>query len=61
MISLDRIRELEPSLKSAPDEFVAKIREQLYSLGQLALDSWESTSSKNPTGVKKIRLSDELV
>ena len=55
MISLDRIRELEPTLKDAPDEVVAQIREQLYALGQLAFDSWvEENGSKIPVGLKKV-------
>ena len=53
MISLDRIRELEPSLKNAPDEDVAIIREQLYGLGHLVFESWQSKSgSKIPMGLR---------
>ena len=55
MISLDRIRELEPSLKDAPDEDVAIIREQLYGLGRLVFESWQSNSgSKIPMGLKSM-------
>lgn len=55
MISLDRIRELEPTLKDAPDEYVAIIREQLYALGQLAFDTWTTKNgSKIAVGSKKI-------
>ncbi len=55
MISLDRIRELEPTLKDAPDEYVAVIREQLYALGQLAFDTWTAKeSSKIAVGLKEL-------
>lgn len=55
MISLDRIRELEPTLKDAPDEYVAIIREQLYALGELALDMWTSKKgSKIAVGLKEL-------
>lgn len=55
MISLDRIRELEPTLKDAPDEHVAVIREQLYALGQLAFDTWTVKSgSKIAVGSKEL-------
>ncbi len=55
MISLDRIRELEPKLKSASDEEVAIIREKLYGLAQLAFESWvDDNGSKIPLGLKEI-------
>lgn len=55
MISLDRIRELEPTLKDAPDEYVAIIREQLYGLGQLAYDTWIiENGSKIAVGLNKL-------
>jgi hypothetical protein len=55
MISLDRIRELEPTLKDAPDEDVAIIREQLYALGQLAFDTWTvKNGSKIAVGLKEL-------
>ena len=55
MISLDRIRELEPSLKNASEEDVAMIREQLYGLGQLLYETWqEEHGSKIPLGLRKI-------
>lgn len=40
MMSLERMRELEPSLSSKSDEEVAEIREALYELAELALDSY---------------------
>jgi len=49
MISLEQIRELEPSLQDAPDEEVARIRELTYSLVQLALECF----LEKKTGVKQ--------
>ena len=58
MISLDRIRELEPKLKDASDEEVAIIRDYLYGLGQLLYETWEDEQgSKIPVGLEKL---DEL-
>ena len=55
MISLNRLRELEPKLKDASDEEVAKIRDQLYELAQLTFDSHMAEDvSKIPVGLKKI-------
>jgi hypothetical protein len=41
MISLLRLRELEPKLKHASDQEVAVIREKLYEAAQLAYDSYQ--------------------
>ena len=41
MITLDRIRQLEPKLKDASDEEVAVIREYLYGLGHLMFETWQ--------------------
>lgn len=55
MISLNRIRELEPTLKDASDEDVALIREYLYGLGQLFYETWvDEHGSKIPVGFEKI-------
>ncbi len=55
MISLDRIRELEPKLKNASDEEVAIIREYLYGLGQLFYETWvDERGSKIPVGLEKL-------
>ena len=40
MMSLKRIRELEPGLASKSDEEVAEIRDALYELAEIALDSY---------------------
>ncbi len=55
MISLDRIRELEPKLKDASDEDVALIREYLYGLGQLFYETWvDDQGSKIPVGLNEL-------
>jgi len=54
MISLSRIREIEPSLQHASDEEVALIREKLYGLGKLMFDTWvDENGSKIPVGLNK--------
>jgi hypothetical protein len=55
MITLDRIRQLEPKLKDASDEEVAVIREYLYGLGHLMFETYqEEKGSKISVGLKKI-------
>jgi hypothetical protein len=51
MISLSRLRQLEPKLKHASDQDVALIRAKLYELGHIAMDSYqEHHDSKFPVG-----------
>jgi len=51
MMSLDECRKIDPRLKDLPDEAVAKIRDLLYEMGQLAFDTWqENGGSKYPFG-----------
>jgi hypothetical protein len=53
MLSLKQIREYEPKLQHASDEEVALIREKLYELGHIAMDSYkEHSDSKFPVGSK---------
>lgn len=53
MITLNRVRELVPRLKDAPDEEVAMIREKLYGLAELAFESYlDECGSKIPVGLK---------
>lgn len=49
MLSLELCRKLCPALETLPDEEVAKARETLYGMGQLALENWEreKSGSKN--------------
>lgn len=55
MITLDRIRQLEPKLKDASDEEVAVIREYLYGLGHLMFETYqEEKGSKISVGLNKI-------
>ena len=51
MISLNRIREIEPKLRDLSDEQVAEIRDRIYEMAQLAYDSYkEQRDSKFPVG-----------
>ena len=51
MLSLEQCRKIDPRLKDMPDEAVAKIRDLLYEVGQLAFDTWtEENGSKYPFG-----------
>lgn len=51
MLSLNQIREYEPKLKHASDEEVALIREKLYELGHIAMDSYQEHIDSNfPVG-----------
>jgi hypothetical protein len=55
MLSLNRIRELEPKLKDCSDEEVAIIREKLYEMAQLSYDSYkEHRDSKFAVGLGEI-------
>lgn len=49
MISLEECRKLCQPLEALPDEAVAKVRETIYAMGQLALEDWErkKSGSKN--------------
>lgn len=52
MITLSRMRELVPSLKESSDEEVALIRDELYGLTELALESYfDECVSKIPVGL----------
>ena len=46
MLSLEEIRKVEPKLKDLPDEKVAEIRDSLYQLAELALDSYIDEQTK---------------
>lgn len=41
MITLKRLRELEPKLMTASDQEVALIREKIYEMANLAMDSYQ--------------------
>lgn len=53
MISLERLREIDPRFREVTDEELIKIRYSLYILGQLALESFieKKTGSKYPIRV----------
>jgi len=55
MLSLKQIREYEPKLEHATDEQVALIREKLYELGHIAIDSYQEDNDSNfPVGSTQI-------
>jgi hypothetical protein len=41
MLTLEELRKSDPKLANKSDEEVAKIRDLLYELGHIALDSYE--------------------
>jgi hypothetical protein len=47
MISLARIRELEPKLQNTSDAEVAVVREKIYQMANLAMDSYEEQKDSN--------------
>ena len=53
MISLEKLREIDPALRGKSDEELTKIRNLLYGLGKLTLESYiqEKTGSKFPIRV----------
>jgi hypothetical protein len=55
MMSLRRIRELEPKLQDLPDEQVALIRDRIYEMAHLAYDSYkEQRDSKFSVGLAEV-------
>lgn len=54
MISLERLREIEPALEKVSDEELAVIRNLLYAQGQLAFECWleKQSDSKYPVGLR---------
>jgi len=50
MLTLEKIRKIDPSLASLSDAEVLEIRDQLYELGQLAFSIWwvKKNGSKDP-------------
>lgn len=53
MISLEKIKLIEPDLNNLPEEEVVRIHESLYELGQLMFEDWlkNDKCSKYPVGV----------
>jgi hypothetical protein len=55
MMSLKRLREIEPKLRDLPDEQVAVIRDRIYEMAHLAYDSYkEHRDSKFPVGLAEV-------
>jgi hypothetical protein len=56
MITLNDMKRIDPKLSKYSDQELEKIRALLYSLGQLAFDSWmdrQKGSKKSPKGIAK--------
>ena len=53
MISLQKIRQLEPRLAERSDSELEELRDGLYDVAQLAFEVWwtEKHGSKNPIGL----------
>ena len=47
MLSLEKLREIEPELKDISEKELEKIRDQLYSLANLALETYFDDKEKN--------------
>ncbi len=61
MISIDDIRNIEPSLRYASDSEIETIREKLYELANLGIDSYiEENGSKIPFGLEDVIQSEKL-
>lgn len=59
MLSIERLRKIDPSLAHLSDDEIVEIRETLYDLGQLIFDDWleNEAVSKYPVRVLQ-RLSE---
>ncbi len=53
MISLEQCKKIDPQLENLSDEDIEKLRDSLYAIAELALESYfdEKSGSKNPVGV----------
>ncbi len=52
MLSLEKLRKLDPSLNDMPDEQLEVIRASYYEIAEVAFDAWyEEHGSKNPAGL----------
>ena len=40
MLSLEKLRDIDPRLKMLSDEQLERVRAKLYDLGQLAFETW---------------------
>lgn len=47
MLSLEKLREIEPGLKDISDKELEKIRDQLYGIANLALETYFDDKKEN--------------
>ena len=52
MLSLDKMRKVDPQMEKLTDEELKAIRQSFYELGNLIFDDWceQKFGSKNPVG-----------
>lgn len=63
MLSPEKLRIIDPSLKDNSEEEIIKIRDSLYELGHLIFDDWldKKAGSKYPDGVlQRFRKSNKM-
>ena len=53
MISLDRLRKIDPDTDHLTDDELEKVRQSFYDFGQLIFEDWQEQKfgSKNPVGL----------
>jgi hypothetical protein len=61
MISLDEMKRIDPRLAKYSDEELSKIRTLLYSLGQLAVESFLDSHSGSTISPKGIAIKKDFV
>ena len=61
MISLDELKRIDPNLKKYSDTELEKIRALLYSLGQLAIESFLDSKSVSTISPKGIAIEKDFV
>ena len=61
MISLDELKKIDPKLSKYSDEELEKIRALLYSLGQLAIESFLDNKKGSTITAKGIAIKKDFV
>jgi hypothetical protein len=61
MISLDQLKKIDPKLSKYSDEELTKIRALLYSLGQLAIESFLESKKSSTISAKGIAIKKDFM
>lgn len=63
MISLEKLRKIDPETKHLADKEIESIRQEFYAFGQLVFEEWcdEKFGSKNPIGALNKIISDDNI